>query len=235
MDISLALMTGVDIPIPECQLILHQPTLKEISMIGEQDFFIGAHTLCINKLSQKDIPELEHLSNFGLLMLLFQQDKSKKSLVKEVLILLFPKYKVLITPRSICFNNDEVELIIDEGNFESFQKVLRQVFCLQLVGKDSFNPKGKKASEIAQKLLRARERVAAQKQDKSNSLATYISVITVGVASMSLQDTINLTMYQLYDLLERYGLYISWDIDIKSRLAGASPDDKPDSWMKSIH
>ena len=51
MDISLALMTGVDIPIPECQLILHQPTLKEISMMGEKDFFIGAHTLCINKLS----------------------------------------------------------------------------------------------------------------------------------------------------------------------------------------
>ena len=235
MDISLALMTGVDIPIPECQLILHQPTLKEISMLGEQDFFTGAHTLCINKLTQKNATELEKFSNFGLLMLLFEQDKSKKALVKQVLLLLFPQYKILITPRSISFNKDEVNFIIDEGNFEIFQNTLRQVFCLQLTGKDSFNPKSKKAAEIAQKLLRARERVAAQKQDKSNSLATYISVVTVGVASMSLQDTINLTMYQLYDLLERYGLYISWDIDIRARLAGASPDDKPDSWMKSIH
>jgi hypothetical protein len=42
MDIKLSLMTGADIPIPECQLTVHQPTIKEIGMIGEKDFFIGA-------------------------------------------------------------------------------------------------------------------------------------------------------------------------------------------------
>ena len=34
-DLRAALMTGIDIPIPECQLIIHQPTLKEIALIGE--------------------------------------------------------------------------------------------------------------------------------------------------------------------------------------------------------
>ena len=34
---------------------------------------------------------------------------------------------------------------------------------------------------------------------------------------------------------QRYQLYISWDIDIRSRLAGAKPDDRPDNWMKNIH
>ena len=33
MDMRLALMAGSDIPIPECQLTLHQPTIKEISFI----------------------------------------------------------------------------------------------------------------------------------------------------------------------------------------------------------
>ena len=37
---SLVLMAGADIPIPECQLIIHQPTLREIAFIGESDFFI---------------------------------------------------------------------------------------------------------------------------------------------------------------------------------------------------
>jgi hypothetical protein len=41
---------------------------------------------------------------------------------------------------------------------------------------------------------------------------------------MGLQDIMNLTLYQLYDLVERYKLYMSWDLDIKSRLAGGSPD-----------
>ena len=36
MDYRLALMTGIDIPIPECQLVIHQPSLKEISFIGEK-------------------------------------------------------------------------------------------------------------------------------------------------------------------------------------------------------
>ena len=49
MDIRLALMAGTDIPVPECQLVIHQPTISEISFIGEEDFFIGVQTLCLNK------------------------------------------------------------------------------------------------------------------------------------------------------------------------------------------
>jgi hypothetical protein len=41
MDTRLALMTGVPIPIPECQLIIKQPSIEEISYLGEEDFFIG--------------------------------------------------------------------------------------------------------------------------------------------------------------------------------------------------
>jgi hypothetical protein len=42
-------------------------------------------------------------------------------------------------------------------------------------------------------------------------------------------------MFQLYDLVERYNLYVAWDIDIRSRLAGGKPDHHPDNWMKNIH
>jgi hypothetical protein len=40
-DIRLALMCGTDLPIPELQVTLHQPTIKEISLIGEREFFTG--------------------------------------------------------------------------------------------------------------------------------------------------------------------------------------------------
>ena len=52
---------------------------------------------------------------------------------------------------------------------------------------------------------------------------------------MSLQDCLDLTLFQLFDLIERFQMYISWDIDIKARLAGASGDGKPEDWMKNIH
>ena len=38
MDIRLSLMCGTDIPVPECQLSIHQPKIKEIALIGETDF-----------------------------------------------------------------------------------------------------------------------------------------------------------------------------------------------------
>ena len=34
-------MCGIDLPIPECQLIAHQPRIEEIAFIGEADFFVG--------------------------------------------------------------------------------------------------------------------------------------------------------------------------------------------------
>ena len=49
MDLRLALMSGIDIPVPECQVILHQPTIKEIAFIGNENFFIGVQTLCLYK------------------------------------------------------------------------------------------------------------------------------------------------------------------------------------------
>jgi hypothetical protein len=42
-------------------------------------------------------------------------------------------------------------------------------------------------------------------------------------------------MYQLYDLIERYTLYMNWDLDIRSRLAGAKGDKPVENWMKLIH
>jgi hypothetical protein len=52
---------------------------------------------------------------------------------------------------------------------------------------------------------------------------------------MSLTDCLNLTMYQLYDLVERYMLYMNWDLDIKAKLAGSTENKPVDNWMKQIH
>ena len=63
----------------------------------------------------------------------------------------------------------------------------------------------------------------------------YLSILTIGLNSMSLEDCLNLTLFQMYDLVEGYTLYVNYDIDIRSRLAGGKPDSKPDNWMKNIH
>ena len=185
----------------------------------------------------QEIEQNIELNNFNILLSILKDQSDKKLLIKNLFTILFPKYNIIITPRAFSFNYEGETFTLDERTFDQFQDILRQVFCLNQMGKDSFNPQSKKAKEIADKLLRARQRVAAQKtaEEGESSLAQYVSVITIAISSMSLNDTLNLTIYQLYDLLERYGLYINWDLDIKARLAGAKSDKKPDNWMRPLH
>lgn len=240
MDLKLALMCGTDIPIPECQLIAHQPTLKEIAFIGEPDFFLGAYTLNVQKkmISQGETL-LEDMNNFYIFMTIITEASDKKEAVKKVLQLVFPNYKINFLPRSLIFVSEHGNSMVDDSNFEALQDKLREIFCLasSSINQGAFNPADDRAAEIAKKLMRGRERVAAQNGTSAQGsfFTQCISTLTVGLNSMSLQDCINLTVYQLFDLQERYMLYVSWDMDIRSRLAGGKPDDQPDNWMKNIH
>ena len=241
MDYRLAMMCGGDIPVPECQLVVHQPRIKEIALIGEYDFFTGAQCLCVNKtLFIEDKSVLSNTNNFQIFMMIMTEKEAadKKEAVLQLFQLLFPKYSVMFTPRSLMVKTQETTVMIDENNFEFLQKIIREMFCLNSSSNDmhNFNPGNSKAKEIADKLMKARQRVAAQRGEGEGSIfVQYVSTIAVGLGSMSLQDCLNLTMFQLFDLVERYSLYINWDLDIKSRLAGGKPDSKPDNWMKNIH
>ena len=241
MDTRLALMCGADYPVPELQITIHQPQIKEIAYIGEADFFSGVQCLCLNKsMFVKDESDLANTSNFQIFMTIMSEKEAadKKRAVQQVCSLFFPKHKLLMTPRSVLLSDGSSNIQIDESNFEYLQEAISTICCLKTgpMDQSTFNPADAKAREIAEKLMRGRQRVAAQKGETNTSIfSQYLSIITVGLHSMSLQDATELTMFQLYDLVERYMLYINWDMDIRSRLAGAKPDSQPDNWMKNIH
>ena len=241
MDTRLALMCGAEYPIPELSITVHQPQIKEIAYIGETDFFSGVQCLCLNKsMFVKDESDLLNTSNFQIFMTIMSEKEAadKKRAVQQVCSLFFPNHKLLMTPRSVLLSDGSVNIQIDETNFEFLQNAISTICCLKTgpMDQSTFNPADAKAREIAEKLMRGRQRVAAQKGETNTSIfSQYLSIITVGLHSMSLQDATELTMFQLYDLVERYMLYINWDMDIRSRLAGAKPDSQPDNWMKNIH
>ena len=243
MDIRLALMCGTDIPVPECELALHQPKIREIALIGETDFFSGIQCLCLNKnMFVQDESLLETTTNFQIFMTVMSEKEKeaieKKKAVQQVCELLFPNMKVSFTPRTMMLTSEGHTVMIDENNFEYLQSAISSICCLKSgpMDQQSFNPSDEQARKIAEKLMRGRQRVAAQKGEGNASLLSqYLSTITIGIHSMSLQNAMDLTMFQLYDLVERYMLYLNWDMDIRSRLAGAKPDSQPENWMKNIH
>lgn len=241
MDLRLGLMCGIDLPIPELQATIHQPKIKEIAFVGEKDFFLGVQCLCIDKniIANQGESLLVNTNNFQIFMTMMKEKEmaEKKDSVINVFSLIFPKYKTLFTPRSIILQSD-IQIIIDDSNFEILQEYLKEIFCFKssMSQELGFNPANDTAKKIADKLMRGRQRVAELNGSANVSIfSQYLSMLTVGLDSMSLQDLMDLTMFQLFDLVERYQLYINWDIDIRSRLAGGKPDGKPENWMKNIH
>lgn len=247
-DLRLALMCGIDIPIPECTLTAHQPKLSEIAFIGETDYFIGIQCLCINQNMVQELADanvdLPQVSNFTFFMTMLQSPemKDKKQCVIDVLSLIFANKRIAFTPNSLLFTDIKTNesSIVDENNFDVFQNVLKQIFCINRASDQSvLNPVNDKAKEIAKKIMRGRERVAAQKSkggsEEESAFVKYISILTIGTNTMNIQNIINLTLYQLYDLIERYYLHLNWDMDAKTRLAGGDPKTQPDDWMKNIH
>lgn len=241
-DPRLAMICGSDIPVPSCQLIIHQPRLEEIALIGERDFFAGAQTLCLHKtMFIEDKNLLLTTTNFQIFMMIMseKQARDKKEAVKQVFTLLFPDYKIYFTPKSLVFQHKDAEeqILIDASNFEDFQACLREIFCMNdgPMDQQAFNPANDKAKQIADKIMAGRKKVAEIKGTANVSVFTqYISMLTIGL-HISLLELKQLTMFQLYDLVERFMLYINWDIDLRSRLAGAKPDEHPENWMKNIH
>ena len=240
MDTRLAMICGTAVPVPSCQLVLHQPTLEEISFIGESDFFSGVQTLCLHKtMFIEDKILLATTSNFQIFMMIMSEKeaKEKKDAVKQVLTLLLPEYQVLFTPHSLVLKKDDITILIDEENFDDFQSALRAIFCMNEgpMDQQTFNPINSKAKEIADKIMKGRQKAAELKGNSNISVFTqYISMLTIGL-HISMLELKKLTMFQLYDLVERFMLYINWDIDLRSRLAGAKPDEHPENWMKNIH
>ena len=240
-------MAGVDIAIPELQTSLHQPRIKEIAYLGEIEYFSVLSTFCFSKeLLMAQNPQgasnLAPMSNFQIFMTMINEAKAvQKEDVLSVFTLLFPGYTAQFLPRSVFFVNTQTQhnFILDEKTFDSFQPIVREVGGYNNKAKDSelnYNPANEKAAAIAAKLMKGRAKVAELKgEGQGGTLSKYVSILTVALQSMSLEDCLNLTIYQLYDLIERYGLYMSWDLDIRSRLAGGKPDSKPDDWMKNIH
>ena len=94
---NLLLLAGNDIPFPQAQITIHQPTIKEIGYIGEEMFFTGIEYLKFSKdiLTEEDRINLEQYDDFDILMSMVKQKNIEMQRIKlsmqMVLGLIFPQ------------------------------------------------------------------------------------------------------------------------------------------------
>lgn len=245
---SLTLISGIDVPIPEIGVNIHQPTIREIAYIGEKSFYEAAQTIIIQKkdfinglenITQEDKTALSQMSNFEIFLKLIEANPLSSTKVQMLLSLLFPDFNSSIEERFIFLVNpkEQKNILINDSNFEILQEIITTILCLQSGNtKEEFNPQGDRAREIAEKIKRGRERAArlkGEKRQQSNFLSKYISGLGIGTNTLNIHNVLDLTLYQLLNQLERYGLYTQYNISIQAKMAGAKDVEDVD-WLKDI-
>ena len=236
---ELLLLSGNDIPFGTARCSIHQPTISEIAYIGEEVFQIGSHFLLFNKdnLQKQDKSGLENLSNFHIFMSVMNSKESAKHKTDAmmVLTLMFPNAKVKIDKDKILLQLENFESSINEYNFDDFQDIVRQMFCLNGIGgKDQYNPADALAKKIAEKIKKGQQKLAEKKEQKINLFSRYISILAVGLQK-DINELMKYTVYQLFDEFERFRMKQDFDVYIQAKMAGAKDMEEVKNWMEDIH
>ena len=239
---ELLLLSGNDIPFRMGRCNIHQPRLKEISFIGEEAFQIGSHFLLFNKdnLDMQDKTGLENQSNFHIFMSVMNSKEGAKHKTDAmmVLTLMFPNAEVKIEKDKILLQLENFESGINEYNFDEFQDIVRQMFCLNGMGgkADNFNPADALARKIAEKLKKRQQKLAEMKDEKQkvNLFSRYVSILAIGLQK-DINELMQYTVYQLMDEFERFRMKQDFDVYIQAKMAGAKDLEEVKNWMEDIH
>lgn len=241
---TLQLMAGVDIFIPELQAKIHQPNINEIAVIGERKFFECANLFFINtdevkaKLMESfPDPSLKALDDYSILLLFLNSSKDFRVKFRDIIRLIFPGYELFIENELIVFNKDnEPEIVFTKEAYSIIKDVIYIMFKFdKLIGSTTLNAQSTLAKKIAEKMQKAKQKIAEmqgpEKQNKS-IFSHYISILSIGSNALNIDTIRNLTIYQLYDQFERFGLFSQYQQSLQIAVAGAKTEIV--DWFKEI-
>jgi hypothetical protein len=235
---GLLLLSGNDIPFIKANLTIHNPTLKEIGYVGEENFLNGYQLLNVSKnfLPEQDKINLDTISNFDILIAILRERNAvmqkNRSCVFMALALLFPSYAISLKNDSIALKKEgtEEECYLNRDNYEEFQQIIKQMFSFGLGDQESdFNPSGQLATRIAERLRKRHEKLAKldKESTKVDIYSRYASILSIGL-QQNLDNILNYTPYQLFDQIERYRLKQDYNIYIEAKMAGAKDMKDPE-------
>ena len=211
-------LSGQDIPIQECNIIIHQPTIKQIVLFKESSFISAVQLFSNIDENIQKIREVNPLTNeysdFQLLMAMLNQSQDVKNNINSFFELVFPRYSIEIRDTDISFYDGENRVgMINSFNYLAFCETVNNLFGLSLSSEKKYNPANKKAKEIADKFKKRADILAKKKgksEDSPSLFASYVSILAVGM-NIDINILLNYTPFQLYDTFTRYWKKVSSD------------------------
>lgn len=171
--------------------------------------------------------------------------KDTRQLILNFLQLFF-KEKVSFGPRSIMLvSKDKQVHNIEPDDVAELQSIVQAVggyFLISGANKgEQFNPANERAAKIAEKMKKAREKLAKVKANETGIAAgqanNFLTTMIAAVATMtanSLEQVNQMTLYQLNMIFKTYLNWEAYDQEVRLRLAGGgSKDDKIVHWTQA--
>jgi hypothetical protein len=237
------LMSGSPIPVEKLGIIIRQPKLFEIAAIGEESFYRYLSFLKITKkhvldsLSDRDAKIFINSKNeFEVLNIIISSDPYLENGIKTILNLIIEDFEFIKFNESFMLLklHSGHQAIINEESFLVIKDIIYQIFNLNSKEKEDYNPINDAAAAIAEKLKKAKEKLNQEKGKKGESiLSNFISILAVGLNSLNMDDILNLTIYQVFNIMERFGMYSQYQTQIQALMQGAEDIELVD-WLKSI-
>ena len=242
-------LSGQDIEVPGANIFITQPTIKQITAYGEDEFLISVNLLVktdnlLDQLKEGN-SELEMYPDFQLLMIVLREDVSVRAMVLRLFELIFPNYEVEFADIGMNFFLDqEGEDRIFVGqihpyNFEVFQNLLFDLFTIHTLKEEEereFNPANEAAAGIAAKLQRGRQKRAAIRGPQS-LIGIYTSTLAIGLG-VGINTFFDYTMFQLCDAYGRF--FAKQQSDFYMRVStmpfmDVSKMDAPEDWSRHLY
>lgn len=223
---NLRKMTGIDIPIEELGLTIHQPKIKEISILGEDNYLVALAIM--KKATTLDLYK-------KVLQTKFQNVQNTKSLILNFLTLYFKDLVFEDTGDILIKGQDKS---IGEKEYEIIHRSLLMI-CSELATqepKEEFNPGNERARQIAEKMNKARKRLEQQNvpEKTSDKIEGFLDryILAAVIIGQPLSEILEMTFPILTEVVQFYiGNWEDFDLEIKSRLAGAKNEDKLEHWL----
>ena len=242
-------LSGNQVQIKECGIFVTPPTIKQISIFGEQKF-LGGLQMVVNtekmfKEAREQTPELSQFDDLQVLLALIREQPQMQEAIEALFELLFPSYTIKYEQACIKFCDDDgnVKGMVTPFTLKDFQKVLDELLNPRMSQKTAdYNPSGTVANSIAEKFRKAHEKKAkmtGKKATSSNSsiFATYISILSLGM-NLPIASFLDYTPFQLFDAFERYWLKVRSDMYQRIStmpMMDTSKLEEPEDWTKSLY
>ena len=254
---ELLLMTGGEIFLEDPLVKIQQPTIKQIALKGESEFFrsmsifyIGPEPLVefINQLETLEEDEkenwLETITAYDSLLFLMRASTTGGAdkyevveLTQSAFDLLIPEYKFNFDPQkeemSLISLKDSHSIVVDGELFMKIKSVAEQIFLLDKFFEGSEKKElSPAAQKIADKIAESEKKIKEMNGEKEEG-SYFARLLSIMGMHGDLEYLSNLTVYQLHNQFERFNLFTNYNQNMKAALAGATNVELVD-WYKKI-